>query len=59
MMGRPRKYTDKDVKLVQSLLKEGKTPKTGFGITNLPLKLSTISSRGDMKLKRGKKRKYD
>ncbi len=57
-MGRPRKYTDKDVKLVQSLLKEGKTPKQVSGITNLPLK-TVYYLKGDMKLKRGKKRKYD
>ncbi|MEJ8542568.1 DUF1699 family protein [Methanothermobacter wolfeii] len=57
-MGRPRKYAEKDVKLVQSLLKEGKTPKQVSGITNLPLK-TVYYLKGDMKLKRGKKRKYD
>ncbi|GAB4382132.1 helix-turn-helix domain-containing protein [Methanothermobacter thermautotrophicus] len=57
-IGRPRKYTDKDVKLVQSLLKEGKTPKQISGITKIPLK-TVYYLKGDIKLKRGKKRKYD
>ncbi|MDI9617458.1 helix-turn-helix domain-containing protein [Methanothermobacter sp.] len=57
-IGRPRKYTEKDVKMVQSLLREGKTPKQISGITNIPLK-TVYYLKGDMKLKRGKKKKYD
>ncbi|MFB2624018.1 helix-turn-helix domain-containing protein [Methanothermobacter marburgensis] len=57
-IGRPRKYTENDVKMVQNLLREGKTPKQISGITNIPLK-TVYYLKGDMKLKRGKKRKYD
>ncbi|ADL58564.1 DUF1699 family protein [Methanothermobacter marburgensis] len=57
-IGRPRKYTEKDVKMVQNLLREGKTPKQISGITDIPLK-TVYYLKGDMKLKRGKKRKYD
>lgn len=57
-MGRPRKYSDKDVRLVQRLLKEGMSPKQISGITEMPLK-TVYYLKGDMKLKRGKKPKYD
>ncbi|MGB9838431.1 resolvase [Methanothermobacter sp.] len=57
-IGRPRKYTEKDVKMVQKLLREGKTPKQISGIADIPLK-TVYYLKGDMKLKRGAKRKYD
>lgn len=56
--GRARKYTEKDVKLIRKLLSEGKTPKEIAGITKIPLK-SIYYLKGDMKLKRGPKPKYD
>ncbi len=57
-MGRPRKYTEKDVKRIRRLLREGKTPKQIAGITRIPLK-TVYYLKGDLKLKRGSKPKYD
>lgn len=55
---RQRKYTEKDVKMIRKLISEGKTPKEIASITKMPIK-TIYYLKGDMKLKRGPKPKYD
>jgi len=55
---RRRKYAEKDVKMIRKLISEGKTPKEIASITKIPLK-TIYYLKGDMKLKRGPKPKYD
>lgn len=55
--GRPKKYQEKDVFLIKSLLKGGKTPKEISKEMEIPLKSIYYLNR-DLTLKKGRKSKY-
>lgn len=54
--GRPKKYGEKEGKIIQKMLKEGKSPKEIADKLEIPLK--TVYYLKDTKLKRGRKPKY-
>jgi hypothetical protein len=56
--GRPKKYYEKDIFMIKSLLKDGKTPKEISQKMEIPLK-SVYYLNKDLKLKKGRKSKYN